>query len=352
MATRTYKRSVRIMFGPAFFVQHLEGEGLRIQFDVTRDSRSNPDMATVRITNLADSTRKLLQGMFDELSNARKVIINTPLIPDAARAASLFALEESFKFRIFAGYGLNPTQIFQGNLVEFERETKANGTDYVTTFKAGDGLTAYRDGYISEAFAPGVTMETFRKTVQLAMGLAESPDATAVVSAVAPQAVITQAANGLVAVGKASKALDKLAEMYGLQWWVRDGLIYYVPQGSVTLDFSILLIEGQDLISVPTPKSNDDVSGKALLNGDLHPGRGMFVVKLPRPTDLILNPMTGLRGEHVGSANGLRCEKVHHFGDTHSNPYYTEFEARTATTAIAAPVLEFTEAEVTALALG
>lgn len=134
--------------------------------------------------------------------------------------------------------------------------------------------------------------------------------------------------------------------MYGLQWWQRDGQIYYVAQGAVTKDFSIVLQEGVDLIGAPEVMGFDDVKGVALLNPRLFPGRGMFVVKKPRPFDIPnnkINPITGLRGEHVGSTNGLRCEVVNYVGDTHGQAWYTFFEARAATSAISAPSLEFTE---------
>ena len=216
LGIRQYKRSIRVVFGP-LLAECIEGEGLRIAFEVTRTSRSDPDQGTIQIFNLSASTRNAVLSAFDGLQTSRRVILNTPLMPDAARGAALAALEASMMVRVFAGYGKVPAQIFQGNLVGVTREDRSGSTDFVTTLKAGDGLMAYREGYVNQAFGPGVTMETVRQVLQLSMGLAESADAAATVAVVAPQAVVTAAANGFMAAGKASKALDDLAEMYGLQ---------------------------------------------------------------------------------------------------------------------------------------
>lgn len=349
MGKRLYKRSCRVLIGGGSIlnVANIEGEGLRIAFNFVRNTMSEPDQGTIQIYNLSETTRKLLDTVFQELKDLRQQVVNDTISPPLAKGAALKALEEGFKVLVFAGYGQAPTIIFQGSIADLQHRRDAK--NWVTEMKVGDSIIAYRESYISESFGPGATIENFRKVLQIAMGLTESPDAAAVVSAVAPQAVVTQAANGIVAVGKPSDMLDEVAAMYGLQWWHRDGLIYYVPQGAVTLDFSIVLRENVNLILSPQVNSQGDVSGIGLLNPDLYPGRGMFVVKQPKPLDYKFNPITGLRGEHVGASNGLRCESVNHLGDTHGQAWYSEFDARVATSAVAAPTLEFTDAELFAL---
>ena len=352
--SRLYKRAALVTIGTLFKVANLDDDGLRIAFSFLRNTLSEPDQGVIQIYNLAESTRKTLRTMFEGLKESRAQIIGDTVLPDSFRGKTLQLLEEPFKVRCFAGYQKRPAQIFQGNIVDLTNK-RSGSNDWVTEIKVGDGLIAYREGYISEGFAPGVTYENFRKVLEVVQGLSTSADAEAVVKQVAPEAVVTQATTGGIAVvGRASDALDELADMYGLQWWHRDGKIYYVPQGAVTKDFSIVVQEGVDLIGAPEINGFDVVKGRTLLNPHLFPGRGMFVVKKPRPFDIPnnkVNPTTGLRGEHVGSSNGLRCEIAKYTGDTHGQAWYTDFECRIATSAVVAPTIEFTDAEFQELAL-
>jgi len=344
---RFYKRAAAVKIGEFFTAANLDDNGLRIAFKFTRNTLSEPDQGSIQIYNLAHRTRKQLEIVFQELKDARKELLNNTLLPSLNRGSALKALEDQFKVRCFAGYNKLPEQIFQGNIVDLQNK-RASSTDWVTEIRVGDGLTAYREGYISESFAPGVTIENFRKVLEIATSFTSSADSEATIKAIAPNAVVTATANGIVAVGRAPDVLDEVAAMYGLQWWHRDGQIYYVAQGAVTKDFSIVVQEGVDLISAPEVKAFGDVKGTTLLNARIFPGRGMFVVKKPVPFDIPnnkINPITGLRGEHVGSTNGLRCEVATYIGDLYGQPWYTIFEARAATQAIVAPSLEFTDAD-------
>ncbi len=349
MSTRFYKRSARLTIGTLFDIANLDDDGLRIAFNFTRNTLSEPDQGTIQIYNLSKRNRDFLKNAFEELKNGRREIVGNTILPDANRGQALKALEEPFKIKFFAGYAKKPEQIFQGNIVNLISK-RSGSNDWVTEIKVGDGLIAYREGYISEGFAPGVTYENFRKVLELTQGLKPSADAETVIKQVAPNAVVTKDVNGGIAVvGRASDALDELAEMYGLQWWHRDGQIYYVPQGAVTRDFSIVVQEGIDVVGAIEVMGFDDVKATVLLNPRLYPGRGMFAVRKPVPFDVTnnkVNPITGLRGEHVGSTNGLRCEVATYIGDTHGQPWYTQFEARAATQAVVAPSLEFTEAQL------
>jgi hypothetical protein len=110
---------------------------------------------------------------------------------------------------------------------------------------------------------------------------------------------------------------------------VRDGEVFFVAQNTLLSLPTVVLQEGVDLLSgITTRRGYGDLSGRALLNPRIQPGVGMRILKAD--------------GEPL-SATGFRCNAVRHSGDTHGQPWYSEFEAGEIATAVLAEDLNPSE---------
>lgn len=331
-----YKRAVAVKFGgastvvggedPRYSIANLDDNGLRIAFKFRRTNRGEPDRGTVRIWNLNARTRAALADDLEIQRNAREIIQENPALPDDVRATQLKAVSDQYLVSVYAGYRGKPEIIFRGEVLNIKPRERDGSVDFVTTIELGDGLLALRDGYINAAFGGGATIERLLAASIGASGLDFDPASKAIISAVAPNAVVTATKEGIYAVGRPADVIDEVAELYGLQWWARDGKIFMVPQGAVTQDSTIVLQQGKDLLDYVAPEGFGDTRGRALLQPKLHPGRG-----------LILLDNKGL----PISAVGFRTTAVEYTGDTHGTDFFVDFEATESTQAIAAPTVEF-----------
>ena len=335
---RQYKRSVAVRFGnastvlsedPRFSVKNLDDDGVRIAFQFTRTNRSESDKGVLRFWNLNEVTRKGIETDFALQRSLRRGIEQgfVAVPDDAARAAALKAISDQYLVQVFAGYDNQPRLVFRGTMLNV-KQVRDGLVDRVTEVELGDGLLGLRDGYLNQAFAPGTLVENVLRAAEAAIGAKRSLTGEAFVTAVAPNAVVTQLSNGYVAAGRATDTIDEVVDLYGLQWWVRDGEVYYVPQGAVLNDFSVLLQQGSSLLDFQEPQGFEDTKGRSLLQPDVVPGRGLLLL------DAAGVPL---------NAVGFRCNSVVHAGDTHGDAWYSDFEAVKATAAVVAPLAEFSD---------
>lgn len=340
MGRRQYKRSIAIKFGGAsavpinptdaqYSIMNLDDNGVRIAFRFTRNNRGDADRGMLRIWNLSKATRETIANDLDTLKVIREGIQRNKISfpTDDARAAALKEITDKYLVTVFAGYDKKPEAIFRGDMMNV-RTKRQGSVDFVTEIELGDTLLALRDGYMNRAFGTGAFMENIVRSAIGASGLDLDAASSAILSAVAPNATITQTTGGYYAVGRPADTISEIIDMFGLQWWARDGKIFFVPQGSVTQDSSIVLQDGKDLYAFQQPEGFGVTKGKGSLNARIHPGRG-----------LILKDENGL----PISAAGFRTDACVYEGDTHGPAWFTSFEATEATQAIIPPPNEFAE---------
>lgn len=322
MGQRQYKRVYRIIYGKQdsglvefpFTLDNIDGENLRVQFRFSRTNNAEPDRGFITIYNLPKHIRKALKTDLESQRNERLQIQRTFIRDDVERAKRLLVNADEYRVNIFTGYGgeENLELLFRGDLINVT-EMRRGRNEIATQIELGDTLLALRDSYVNQAFGPNSeVLGMFKQIIDhIGLGFDKSSERFLEASIVA-NAVITHTDDGMYVVGRAPETIDAFIDLFGAQWWVKDGVLQVVPQGLVIGDFSIRLKEGEDLMSYTEESVGDTVKGRALLNAHIHPGRG-----------LILEDEGGERHD----AQGYRVNQATSIGDTEGLPWYTDFEA-------------------------
>lgn len=288
-------------------------EGLRLRFSVEKNTHSEPNKASVIVSNLSESTRTAFQSR--------------PLLA-----------------RLDAGYvqadgSLQLARIFSGDVIHgFSRR---EGTDWETTLQVHDGHRAFRFGLVAKSFRAGARASDVAAELCKAMGLTMS-------EATAARLRLASFVRGHVINGPAAREMSRLIDAIPsmvtsvsranasnprLRWSIQDGQFQVLADDEVrpgqALDVSQLsgLIGSPDYGSPTESKGTPVLKAKMLLEARAIPGGSVRIRSVP--------------------ANGyFRIEKVKHTGGTghDDQEFYTEIEARpqasggTATQADAGPL--------------
>lgn len=122
--------------------------------------------------------------------------------------------------------------------------------------------------------------------------------------------------NGFVSHGPVTNQFSKISEAFGYRDSIQDGALLLLRDGKSDGKEAVLLTPSTGLIGVPVIGKESQPEGggrdvlrlRALLNGDLTPGRALHV-----------------QSEKIDG--WFRVETVTHVGDTHGNDWYSEVEA-------------------------
>lgn len=250
-------------------------EGMRFQFQVVRTLAKEPNTCDLKVTNLAPSTRSLLQG------RGCRVVIS-------------------------AGYEDDAAVLFTGDArtVDHRRE----GTDWVSHFACGDGERAYRLARASRSFAAGTPLATVVREAANALGVGSGN----LERALAPLAGRTLA-HGYAMHGQASGQLDVLLRSLGLAWSVQDGALQVLSARESLPGTAVLLEPESGLVGTPEAGSPDAKGAppvakvKSLLQPRIRPGSRVDLRS------------AGLRGL-------FRAQRVEHAGDTAGGDWYSSLD--------------------------
>jgi hypothetical protein len=264
----------------------LRVEGLRVVFDITKDSKVASNIAKIQIYNLAKNTRN---ERFQELKD--QVIIR-------------------------AGYADESLdEIFHGDLLTVSHPKQE--ADIVTSIEASDGQSALRTSHASLSYAEGASVKQVLQDVAKSMGLpVKSQDYLA-------QFQDEKFLQGFAFHGRAQDALSKVTARAGLEWSIQGNQLQILKRGGVLpqpLNQIPVLSPGHGLIGSPERLQR--------LGGDSPekkpPGWKIKSVLVPR-----LDPggQIGLQCDDVPRATAYRIQAVHHQGDTHGDDFFTETEA-------------------------
>ncbi len=248
--------------------------GLRIGFEVKRDTASEPSQGAVKLYNLSTSSRAWLQA-------------------------------EGLQVRLEGGYGASVRSLFTADIADVWHEK--TGTDWITTIEGGDGEGGYRDGTVNFSGGPGITRRRVFDELARVLGY--------------PLGYVAQIANtayrsGVTLWGDARTHLDDLTEELGLRWSIQDGALQVLEEGQSTTEEAFRISAESGLIGRSTLRRTDDgkegIALKVRLNGLIVPGRA-----------LVMND-GDVRGTYV-------AEKVTHKGDSgYSADYVSEIEGTVA----------------------
>ncbi len=248
--------------------------GLRVSFKIFKSLQPEPNTTEISIYNLNSDTRTKLQ-----------------------KAPVLVQLD--------AGYPDNHQTLFKGTLRA--ATSSKQGTDWVTTVKAGDGELTYRSARINEAFKPGTPIVTIAKRLaaRLNIGLG---DAEARISEATQRAGLTQYLNGAVMSGRAHEKLTEVLNGLDLEWSMQDERLQILPKGTINGDRIVVLSDTSGLVGSPAVGDKGVTKITSLLQPGIRPG-------------------TQVRLEARGFPKlTYRVERVTHAGDTHAQTWYSDAE--------------------------
>jgi hypothetical protein len=217
---------------------------LRVAFRVSMSRGGNPHTASIRVWNPNPVTLALLEnGPLPTVSLA--VGYGDPLLPGG-------------------GPGI-PRLIFLGEVVRDGLTIGREGPDRIAEIEAQDSPGAYQLGRVALTFPTSVSLSAVVAAVVAQLLL---PVGTI---AVVPDVVLTQ---GGTFAGAARDVLDRIAASVNGDWWISDGVFFFVsPRGAPAPGLAPLFssIQG-NLIGTPKKKDRGAVEVKALLDASLRPG--------------------------------------------------------------------------------
>jgi hypothetical protein len=261
-------------------------EQLRVTFKITKTLRKEPNHSKIIVYNLAESTRKQLQG------KGVRIWLEAGYAPNPGTAATV-------------------SQIFVGDARFVEHHRDPKGIDWVSEFEVGDGERIYAHGRVNASFKGGTSRAAVLKTI-----VQQSGWDLGNLDAILPD-LQQPCLNGYSAYGPAWQEIDRILTPMGLSWSIQDGAIQvlpkagYTPVAAIQLDADHGLIGAPEFGSPPTKARPRTLKVKSLLQAQIVPGRRINLVS----------------AAHRGV---ITVRKVEHDADTHGKQWYSEIEALTA----------------------
>jgi hypothetical protein len=251
---------------------------LRISFTITKSAQPEPNDGEINVWNLSETSRALLKEQI-------------PLY-----------------LKLEAGYGNDIEQIFEGDIRPSGVYSAKSGQDWVTTFKAADGLNAYRSARIQHSFAQGTKFTDVIKKAVKSMGV----NATEALAKVR-QGDFSGAANdffgGTVLSGPVPKELERLLAASGHDYFIENGQLKIQAKGAAIVEEAVSLTPNTGLIGSPEPGADGFTKFRSLLQPKLSPRRKAKLKTESYDGFYIVNRVT-------------------HNGDTRGANWYSDCEAK------------------------
>ena len=292
-----FDRVYRLLVGQKGQSKGLEISELRIQFDIEKSAKKNPNKSSIKIYNLTKATRTEL-----EKPNVRCVL--------------------------YAGYKDQdgPLLIFQGD-VTFAW-TQFDLPNVITEFELGDGAAAIRDTTISVGYDKGVNSK------QILTDVAKKMDTPLVIPSNLAERVWE---NGLSFFGPARSLLDKVTKGSKSEWSIQNGNLQVIETGMVTTRQGIVISATSGLIKSPEREraAKDGASKKSSTASDdsdeetvagSEPAKGIDgwrVKTLLMPT---LNPGDRVELDSRSVQGVFRIQELKHTGDNWEGDWQTEMK--------------------------
>jgi len=288
-----FDRQYRLLVGKKDQSKGIEITDLRIQFDIEKTAKKNPNNSSIKIYNLSKSTRSEIEK------------------PDT-------------RCLLYAGYreDAGPMLIFNGN-VTFAW-TKYDGPDVITEFELGDGAREIRDSTISIGYGRDVKSGTVINDIARQMGLPLTMPSNV------PERTWQ---NGLSYYGSARGLLDKVTKGTGLEWSIQNNNLQVIQKGMVTTRQGIVISADSGMINSPereraskdgTVKVEDKDSKKkvkAKKADQKYDGWNVKTLLLPQ-----LNPGDRVKLEARDVTGIFRVQEVKHTGDSHEGDWQSELK--------------------------
>lgn len=261
----------------------LEITELRIQFDIEKSAKKNPNKSTIKVWNMQRSTRAELEK------------------PDT-------------RCLLYAGYAEEdgPILIFSGGVTYVW--SKVDGPDIITEFDLGDGAQEIRDTTISVGYAKNVRSSTVLNDVSKQMGLPLT----------IPSDIKDRIwENGLSYYGSARVLMDKVTKANDTEWSIQNGTLQVIRTGGVTTRQGIVLSGTSGLIGSPERmrQSKHGTKKKSAEVKKQYDGWKCKTLLMP-----YLNPGDRIKLESRMVEGIFRVQSIKHEGDSHDGDWQTEMK--------------------------
>jgi hypothetical protein len=245
---------------PFVEIQNLDGNGLRMDWSVTRDNTGDADQAEVTIYNMSRTLAGQLHAAW----------ANRPFVA-------------GFEAGISVGWQGVTELLLRGDVWDL-RVNGRDGADNLTTFKIGDGHNPLRDSVQGRTFN-GTKIDTcLRFLVELPQSAQDvGGGGLGLVYPKESKALVVEAANALpirrwrnIPAGHSTREnVDILMDMLGLQWRVQNGA-FVAMKGAIINRPGPLLRPDNGLLSYES-RNDGGITVEALTNPDVEPGIQMQV---------------------------------------------------------------------------
>lgn len=256
-------------------------DGLRINFEVAKTSKSTPNRSTIKVFNLNENSRSLFAG---KETRVALQIGYLGLNPNGILNTGFLSSK-------------NVELVFIGNITNFEH--KKEKTDIITDMELGDGSNRFRNAKIEKGYPENTSLSLAIDDVIEALGLKRGP-----IMGIPNR----KYKNGLVVSGLAKDQLDKLCAANDLEWSIQDETVQIFPRYTTTNENVILLNSKTGLIGSPR-KTKDGIAFDSLIQPILRPGRKVKI-------------------ESKFLSGTYKLRTVSHYGDSHSGTFLSKCEAR------------------------
>lgn len=264
---------------------------LRVIAKVEKSLVGYPNLANIKVYNLSENSRKKIE-------------------------------QEGLKIQLFAGYlDVGVPLLFDGDIINVIH-TKI-GVDWISEIFAADGIKVLSTATVNKTLAAGSTTgqvydELVKQMDGITKGITEGLQ-----SCLSGKRSLLRA---LQLSGNVKDWLDKISLDCGFEYSVNDGVIETTPTGLPLSDVPPKIInQGSGMIGSPE-RTEVGVNVKHFLLPDLKLGRTIRIESITEKINignLFFRKIPKIKNEGI-----YRIDKLIHSGDTHSNQWETNINAR------------------------
>lgn len=277
-----FNRDYRLLIGPAGAKGVEIAPPLRITFDISKDTKEEPNEIKIRVWNLKPETRDAI------------------VEPDSVAA-------------LYAGYAEEDGPLLLAYGTVLQGWTYFDGPDVITELDVLDGYAQIRDTVVSLGYGPGTRARLIITDIARQMGLRlVMPDD-------APDRVWQ---NGFSYYGAARVALHKVVQGTGLEWSIQNGELQVISRRGTTMRQGFVLSASTGLIGHPE-RTRQGAREKAKVR-DQRTGDNRNIVSARQQVDgwrvnsllmPTLNPGDLIKLESRTVEDWFRVESLKHVGD-------------------------------------
>lgn len=229
---KQFGRSIQLTIGNSSESIVIDG-GLSIEFDLTKTITSDPNEATISVTNLSQATRNIISdGTYDRVE-------------------------------LRAGYSTDLRVLFVGYIDEVL--TQKNGVDIVTTVRCSDGASDYRTARIAVTVSKGSTDEDIIKQC-----ISSMPETG---TGITSFAVVRALTRGKTMVGNVRDILSNVSKNQDADWSIQDNQLTLLPKThALANDEGFILSQETGMIGSPSRTTNG-IEVRCLLNNIMKVGQ-------------------------------------------------------------------------------